>query len=118
MAGREIKRLDSGKRLSRVVVHGDTAYFSGLTADDLSADVAGQTRQILAKVDGYLDRLGLEKSRLLRAEIWLAHISGFDAMNGVWEDWIDPQNPPARATVETRLAGDKYLVEMMFTAAL
>jgi enamine deaminase RidA (YjgF/YER057c/UK114 family) len=38
-------------------------------------------------------------------------------MNKVWESWIDRANPPARATVEARLAGDRYLVEIMVTAA-
>ena len=28
-----VQRFDSGPRLSRVVVHGDTVYLAGLTAD-------------------------------------------------------------------------------------
>jgi enamine deaminase RidA (YjgF/YER057c/UK114 family) len=35
----------------------------------------------------------------------------------VWSAWIDKANPPARATVEAKLAGDDYLVEIMVTAA-
>jgi enamine deaminase RidA (YjgF/YER057c/UK114 family) len=38
-------------------------------------------------------------------------------MNAVWDVWIDRKNPPARATIEARLAGDRYLVEIMTIAA-
>jgi enamine deaminase RidA (YjgF/YER057c/UK114 family) len=113
-----IQRFDIGPRLSRMVIHGPTVYLAGLTADDTKADVGGQTRQILAKIDGYLKRAGSDKSKLLTAQIWLPDIKTFDQMNAVWEKWIDPKNPPARATVESRLAGEQYKVEIMVTAAL
>ena len=51
---------------------------------------------------------------------WLTDISTFDEMNAVWDAWVSPGNPPARATVEAALAGPKgtYTVEIMVTAAL
>lgn len=113
----DIQRIDPTHRMSRAVVHGDTLYLAGMTAGDLTQDVAGQTRQILAKIDGYLAQGGSDKSRLLSANIWLRDIATFDEMNAVWDAWVDPRNPPARATVEARLAGDRYLVEIMVTAA-
>jgi len=113
-----IQRFDVGPRLSRMVIHAPIVYLAGLTADDTKADVTGQTRQILAKIDGYLKQAGSDKSKLLTAQIWLSDIKTFDQMNGVWEKWIDPKNPPARATVESRLAGEQYTVEIMVTAAL
>ena len=113
-----IRRIDPSSYLSRAVLHGNTVYLAGLTADDLSQDVAGQTRQILTKIDRYLNEAGTDKSKLLSAHIWLRDISTFDEMNRVWVSWIDGGNPPARATVEARLAGDRYLVEIMVTAAL
>jgi enamine deaminase RidA (YjgF/YER057c/UK114 family) len=39
-------------------------------------------------------------------------------MNTVWDAWIDRSSMPVRATVEARLAGDAYRVEIMVTAAL
>ena len=112
-----IERLDPGPRLSRAVVRGDTVYLAGLTADDLNQGVAGQTKQILDKIDHYLKRTGIDKSKLLTVTIWLRDIASFDEMNKVWDAWVDKSNPPARATVEARLAGDRYLVEIMSTAA-
>lgn len=113
----DIRRIDPGPYLSRAVVCGDFVFLAGLTADDRSEDVAGQTRQILRKIDHYLAEAGSSRARLLSAQIWLKDIGTWEAMNRVWSTWIDKANPPARATVEAKLAGDDYLVEIMVTAA-
>ncbi|SDO06124.1 RidA family protein [Ensifer sp. YR511] len=112
-----IDRFEKGPRMSRVVTHGGVAYLAGITADDLSQDIAGQTRQVLAKADANMEKAKTDKSRLLSATIWLRDISDFDAMNVVWESWVDASNPPARATCEARLAKPQILVEITFTAA-
>ena len=39
-------------------------------------------------------------------------------MNAEWDKWVSPGNTPARATVEAKLAGPEYTVEIMVTAAL
>ena len=113
-----IRRIDPGPYLSRAVVCGNFVFLAGLTADNRSQDVTGQTEQILCKIDRYLGEAGSDRSRLLSAQIWLKDIGTWDAMNRVWSAWIDKANPPARATVEAKLAGDDYLVEIMVTAAL
>ncbi|MBM3597573.1 MAG: RidA family protein [Alphaproteobacteria bacterium] len=113
----DIKRFDPGPRLSRAVVFGDTVYLAGLTADDASQGVTGQTQQILAKIDHYLKQAGTDKSRLLTAQIWLSDIKTFNDMNKAWEAWVDKANPPARATVESKLAGAGLSVEIMVVAA-
>lgn len=38
-------------------------------------------------------------------------------MNAVWDAWVSPGNAPARATVEAKLAGPQYLVEIGVIAA-
>lgn len=112
------KRFKIGARMSQAVTHGGTAYLAGQVADDPNADVAGQTRQILAKIDGLLAEAGSDKSKLLSATIWLADIRGFDAMNKLWDAWVSPGHTPARACVEAKLAGPQYLVEIGVIAAL
>jgi enamine deaminase RidA (YjgF/YER057c/UK114 family) len=92
-------------------------YLAGMTADDLSGDEASQTRDTLAKIDHYLGMAGSDKGKLLTATIWLRDIADFDRMNAVWDSWIDPSAMPVRATVEARMAGDGYRVEIMVTAA-
>ncbi|MDR6821002.1 enamine deaminase RidA (YjgF/YER057c/UK114 family) [Neorhizobium sp. 2083] len=112
------QRIDKTERLSRVVVHNKIAYLSGLTADDKSLDTVGQTTQILAKADAYLEKIGSNRSMLLSATIWLRDIGDFDGMNRAWVDWIDKDEPPARATVEAVLGLPDIRVEIQFTVAI
>ena len=113
-----IQRIDAGARMSKAVVHADIVYLSGLVADKPVPSVAKQTKQILGQIDKYLKAAGSHKSKLLKANIWLTDIRSFDEMNAVWEAWVVKGSTPARATVEARLAGSEYLVEIMVTAAL
>ncbi|MCF6121655.1 RidA family protein [Mesorhizobium sp. M7A.F.Ca.CA.001.07.2.1] len=113
-----IERLENGQRFCRVLRHNGTVYVSGLTADDLSSDTTAQSKQIFAKIDALLAKAGSDKSKLLSAQIWLRDIADFDMMNMAWDAWIDRSAMPVRATVEARLAGDQYRVEIMVTAAV
>ena len=113
-----IQHLDITERLSRVVIHGNVAYFSGLTAADRKQDTFGQTDQILAKADGYLETIGADRSSILSATIWLLDIADFDDMNRAWVRWIDRNNPPARATVQAVLGLPDIRVEIQFTVAV
>lgn len=110
-----IERLDKGPRMSQAVIHGDTVYLAGQVGE--GPDVASQTKAILESVDSLLARAGTDKSKLLSATIWLADMNDFAAMNSVWDSWVDPNNAPARATGESRLAAPKYLVEIIIVAA-
>jgi enamine deaminase RidA (YjgF/YER057c/UK114 family) len=112
----DIRRIEPGAYLSRAVVAGDFVFVAGLTADDTNQDVVGQTKQILGKIDHYLAEAGSSKSRIVQAQIWLRDIANWSLMNSAWVEWLDKANPPARATVEARLAGERILVEIMVTA--
>ncbi|HTU71743.1 MAG TPA: RidA family protein [Candidatus Baltobacteraceae bacterium] len=113
----DIVRLKPGPRYSAGVLYGGLLFTAG-QVDAQAHDVAGQTRNVLAKLDALLAEAGTTRSRILSANIWLADIASFDAMNAVWDAWIDPSNPPARATVESKLAAPEYLVEVSLVAAL
>jgi enamine deaminase RidA (YjgF/YER057c/UK114 family) len=113
-----IKRLETGLRMSQAVVHGNTIYLAGQVAEDPSADVAGQTRQILANIDRLLAAAGSDKTRILSATIYLADIGTFAQMNSAWDAWVPAGHTPARATVEARLAAPHYKVEVQVIAAV
>lgn len=103
--------------LSNAVEHGNTVYLAGIVADDPSADVKGQTQQILRRIDELLATCGTDKSRLLSANIWLTDIGNRPAMNEAWTAWVDAANLPVRACVEAKLADPRLLVEIMVIAA-
>ena len=112
-----ITRYQTGARMSQAVVHGDTVYLAGQVADDTDVGVAGQTEQILAKIDARLAEAGSDKSKLLSATLWITDMQHFGEMNAVWDAWVLPGNTPARACVEAPLAAPRFQVEIMVTAA-
>ena len=112
-----IKRLHVGPRMSEAVVHNGTVYLAGQVAEDASQDTAGQTRQILDAIDRLLAECGSDKTKILSAQIFLADIGDFAAMNSVWDAWVPAGHTPARATVESKLATPKYRVEIKVVAA-
>ncbi len=116
-----IERIDRtsppGPMMSRCVMRGDMVYLAGLVARDASGDVKAQTADILEQIDGYLAKAGTSKANLLTAQLWITDMANFAGMNEVWNGWVDPANPPARACVEAKLARPQLLVEIMVTAA-
>jgi len=105
--------------MSQAVVHGGVVYLAGQVAlEHGGQSVTVQTRAILERIDGLLAQAGSDKSRLLSATIWLSDIGTFAEMNEVWDAWVDKENAPARATVESRLAAPQFTVEIAVTAAV
>jgi enamine deaminase RidA (YjgF/YER057c/UK114 family) len=115
----DIRRIGVAARYSDVVIHGDTAFFSGYVPETtLSLSVAEQTRDILGQIEQSLAEIGSDKSKLLHATIWLSDIAFYDEMNAVWDAWVLPGQAPARACIESRLADPDYKLEIQVTAAL
>jgi enamine deaminase RidA (YjgF/YER057c/UK114 family) len=112
-----IRRIETGPRMSEAVVHNGVAYLAGQVPEDAGQDIAGQTAQVLAAIDALLAQAGSDKRRILRAQIFLADIGDFAAMNRVWEGWVAPGHTPARATVQAALARPEWKIEIMVTAA-
>lgn len=112
-----IQRFDVGPRLSEMVVHNGTVYLAGQVPDTEGADITTQAREVLASIDALLARAGSDKSKLLRAEIFLVDLADFPGLNAVWEAWLPPGQAPARATVQANLARPGWRVEIVVTAA-
>ena len=126
--GRSITRLGTGDQLpfAHAVVHGDTVYLSGVTANADAANgpiaeddsVEEQTKRVLNVIDERLARAGTDKSKVMHAQVWLKDIGEFAAMNRAWNAWVGAaENKPVRATVQATLATPAMLVEIMVTAA-
>ena len=114
----KIDRFENGPRMSRVVVHNDTVYLAGLTADaTVGKSVAEQTKEILDKIDGLLAKGGTDKTKLVQATIWLQDIRTVDEFNKVWDAWVVGGQTPARACIEARLQSPAKAIEIQVTAA-
>ena len=112
-----ITRYESKSLLSMAVAYGNTVHLSGIVPKDLTLDVKGQTTEIVNEIDRLLAQCGSSKSKILSATIWVSDIRNRPAMNEVWTAWVDPDNVPARACVEAKLADPRTLVEIMVVAA-
>jgi enamine deaminase RidA (YjgF/YER057c/UK114 family) len=117
-----IERRNVGKRLSDLVIYapppsGRLVYLAGQVAEDPRANIDGQTRSVLSQIDRLLEEAGTDKRHILSATIYLADMNDYAAMNAVWDAWVPQGDPPARATVQARLANAAYRVEMQIVAA-
>jgi alanine dehydrogenase len=62
-----------------------------------------QTADILEQIDTTLREAGTDKTRILRANIWLTDIQTWAEMNEAWDAWVVPGQAPARATAASRV---------------
>ena len=117
-----IERFGTGEQagalISQGVVHGDTLILSGVTARDLGGDVAAQTRDALAQVEALLAEGGSDRDHVLMVHVWLSDMTRFQDMNAVWNDWVDPQRPPARTCVSGELFHPDCRVEIQVMATV
>jgi len=117
-----IERRNVGPRLSDLVIYapppsGRLVFLAGQVAEDRHADIAGQTRSVLAQIDRLLSEANTDKTHILSATIYLADMQDYAAMNAEWDRWVPNGETPARATVEAKLAHPAYRVEIQLVAA-
>ena len=112
-----INRYNPQKILCDATEYNGIVYTAGQVAEDLSQDVRGQTEQVLKAIDEVLAQAGTDKSKILSANIWVSDIRNREYMNKAWLAWVDPNNLPARATVEAKLADPRMLVEISVICA-
>ena len=74
-------------------------------------DVATQTRQTLKNVVAVLHEGGASVDDVIKCNVYLADIRDFEIMNAEFAK-VFPTDPPARTTVEARLAEAAMLVEI------
>ena len=114
-----ITRIGAGKRMSEAVIHGGKVYLAGFVADKAAGkSVKEQTTDILAQIDATLAKVGTDKTKILKANIWITNMAMFSQMNEAWDAWVVAGQTPARATVEAKLAGPGLDVEIMVEAAI
>ena len=113
-----IERIETGQRMSRIVIHNDTLYLCGQVAKDANEGIQEQTRSMLEKVDELLAQAGSDREQLLSATIYIRDMKDFVVMNEVWDAWVPEGHAPARACVEARMARPELLVEISVIAAV
>ena len=112
------ERMQRGRSLHGLTIFGDTVYTAGLGASDIGQDMAGQTRQICAKIDELLALAGTDRSRMIHAQIFITDMAKKPAMDAVWREWLPEEDRPCRATIGVADLGEPTrLIEVVVTAA-
>lgn len=112
-----VTRIDAGARMSDVIIHNQTLYYTGVP-ENLDADAFEQTANTLAQIDAVLANQGSDKTRILDVTIFLVEKSDFAAMNKAWDAWVVAGQAPVRCTVQAGLMNPKYKVEIKIVAAV
>ncbi len=113
----DLVRQDVGARLSEAAIFNGVVYLAGMVPERGATDLRGQTEDVLAQVEQRLQAAGSDKSRILRAQIYLTNIADIGVMNEVWDAWVVPGSAPPRATVQAPLADPTWHIEIVVTAA-
>lgn len=113
-----IKRLHVEKRYSEAAIYDGVIYLAGQVPDDVTLDIRGQTREVLAYIDKLLEEAGSDKHHILMAQVFIADMADYAGMNEAWDAWVAEGNAPPRATVEAKLANPGWRVEIVVTAAM
>ena len=61
-----------------------------------------QTQDILDQIDALLAQAGSDKTRILKANIWLTNMDKFAEMNKAWDAWAVPGKPLGVSSEPTR----------------
>lgn len=112
---RHITSLD-GARRAQIVASDDLIFLSGMQPDTTDGDIKEQMRGALKNVDAALAEMGEDQASIFVIHIWLKDMRYFSAMNAVWNEWADKENPPARTCVSGELFRPDLLVELVVTA--
>lgn len=125
-----IKRIQPGAvpasraPFSQVVLDDHYAFLSGLVAADFPAgravlgDTGAETRAVLTAVRAILAELGMGMDRVVRADVHLADLDDFDAMDDAYREFFEGGACPARTTTESRRLFGGSLVEITCQARL
>ena len=89
-------------------------YVSGTLGS--GGDVKAQTKQVLDNISAALKTAGSSLANAASMTVYLKNQSDFAAMNEVYREFF-PDAPPARATVQSGLAGPEAVVEITFVAS-
>jgi enamine deaminase RidA (YjgF/YER057c/UK114 family) len=117
MSANDITRIGMAARYSEAAIFNGIVYLAGMVPERGDVDIKGQTEDVLAQVEQRLKECGSDKSRILRAQIYLTDIREIGLMNEVWDAWVVPGAAPPRATVQAPLANPAYRIEIVVTAA-
>ena len=77
-----------------------------------TGDVTAQTKQVMANLEAILAAAGTKFQDVVKTTVFLKDMNDFAAMNGVYAQYFDEANAPARACVQVSRLPKDVLVEI------
>lgn len=90
---------------SQAIKAGDFLFISGQLGIDpavgkiVAGGIERQTEQALRNIEAILEAAGLPLGAVVKATVFLQHMSDFASMNGIYRSYFE-ESPPARAAFE------------------
>ena len=123
MTQHDIERIPNKKLPSKSAVSiyrlpgGGGFMWAVATSPDRTQDIKAQTLGCLGVIDGYLKDAGLDRTRIVKAEVVVTDHDNKPAFDEAWATWMPDNHGPVRSFVESVMPeGD--LIEIIITAAL
>jgi enamine deaminase RidA (YjgF/YER057c/UK114 family) len=123
MSAADITRIPNKKLPSKSAVAiyrlpgGGGFLWAVAVSPDRTQNIKVQTLGALGVIDGYLKEAGLDRTRIVKAEIVVTDHDNKPAFDDAWASWMPDDHGPVRSFVESRMPeGD--LIEIIVTAAL
>ena len=107
---------------SQAIRVGNLVFCSGQTGiDPQNGELAGwqmrdQAHQVFKNIQSVLTAAGLTMQHVVKTTVFLAHMSDFAEMNGIYADYFG-DNRPARSTIEVARLPKDALIEIEVIAA-
>jgi enamine deaminase RidA (YjgF/YER057c/UK114 family) len=104
------KTPDTQQLFSPAVSYGNLLFLSGVGAH-FEGDITAHTKKVLDDIEAQLQACGSSMTKVLKAQVYLADLKDYAAMNAVFKGRFGPE-PPVRTTVSVAGVPAKSLVEI------
>lgn len=108
-----IKRHFPKPILHGIVEHGEVFYVSGVAASDFDKGMREQAAQALERLEALLKQVGVDRTKVLSATVYITDMSLKPEMNESWVAFFGQDNLPARATIGVADLGPNVLLEIV-----
>jgi 2-iminobutanoate/2-iminopropanoate deaminase len=95
---------------SGAVSYGNLLFLSGIGAH-FKGDIKAHTKHVLDEIEKQLEACGSSMTKVLKAQVYLAHLKDYKQMNEEFQGRFGPE-PPVRTTVSVAGVPGKSLVEI------
>ena len=113
-----IQRSEFTARYANIVVNDNTVYLSGVIPKNFDGSITEQCEEVFIAIDSLLGKAGSDKSKILSMQCFISSFEDFDQFNEVYDNWVDAENLPARATMQATLFDPRVKIEIVLVAAI